>query len=118
MLHSILVDESVDYRIVKFLRKKEFHVISILEEYRSVSDKIVLDIARENDAILLTEDKDFGEWIFAYHEKGVGVILLRYKPVALKPIIKSLFSVLQSYGDSLARKFTVITVKKIRIREI
>lgn len=118
MFHKILVDESVDYRIVKILRKNEFQVISILEDYRSVSDKVVLDLARENSAILLTEDKDFGEWVFAYHEKGVGVILLRYQPEHLEQIIESLFSVLRIYGDSLASKFAVITVKKIRIREI
>lgn len=118
MLHKILVDESVDYRIVKKLRQNEFDVISILEEYKSVSDKIVLDLARQNDSILLTEDKDFGEWIFAYHERGVGVILLRYQPDDFEKIVESLFLILRKFGDSLSNKFAVITVKKIRIREI
>ena len=66
MLLKILVDESVNYKIVKLLRQKNFEVISILEQCPSVPDKKVLELARENKAILLTEDKDFGWWIFSY----------------------------------------------------
>ncbi len=56
----ILADESVDYRIVKELRNKDFDVISILEDYRSISDKEIIEIARNKATLLLTEDKDFG----------------------------------------------------------
>lgn len=27
---------------------------------------------------ILTEDKDFGEWVFAHHVQGLSVLFLRY----------------------------------------
>ncbi len=50
-----------------------------MKEYQGISDKEVLNLAREFNAILITEDSDFGEWVFAHREKITGVIFLRYK---------------------------------------
>ena len=117
MQPEILADENVDYRIVKNLRNEGFKVISILEDYRGLSDKKILELSRNQRALLLTEDKDFGEWIFAHKEQGIGVIFLRYKSDEVKEISKSLINVLLKYTDSLYRKFAVVRVNKIRIRE-
>jgi len=65
---------NVDFRIIKDLRDKGFNVISILDDYRSFSDKEVLQLAMDKKALILTEDKDFGEWVFAHKEKNLGVI--------------------------------------------
>ncbi|GAB6184302.1 hypothetical protein [Thermodesulfovibrio hydrogeniphilus] len=46
------------------------------------------------------------------------MFLLRYKPEELKEISISLTTVIDKYGDALQGKFTVITAKKIRTREI
>lgn len=115
---KILADEDVDYRIVKELRNKGFEVVSVLEDYKSISDKEVLKIAKKQGALLITEDKDFGEWVFAHKEKSVGIIFLRYKPDELKKITESLINLLLKYTDSLYKKFTVIKVNKTRIREL
>jgi predicted nuclease of predicted toxin-antitoxin system len=116
--YRILADESVDYRIVTALRRIGFEIISIIEKHPSVSDKRVLELAREYEAILVTEDKDFGEWIFSYHEQSFGVILLRYKSDNLLGILNSLNYILNKYGDALLNKFSVVKINKIRIREI
>lgn len=115
---KILADESVDFRIVKELISKKIEIVSVLKDYQGVSDKKVLELAREHHALLLTEDSDFGEWIFAHKEKNVGVIFLRYKSSELKNISASLIKVLNEHGTSLYGKFVVITMKKLRIRDI
>jgi predicted nuclease of predicted toxin-antitoxin system len=115
---KIVADEDVDYGIVVNLRKNGYAVVSILEDNRGLSDKDVLDVARNQDSLLLTEDKDFGEWVFAHKEKSVGVVLLRYKIHELEQITDSLMNLLRNHGESLTRKFTVITVKKVRIRKL
>lgn len=115
---KILADEDVDYRIVRELRKKGFEVVSVLEDYKGVSDKEVLRIAKNKGALLITEDKDFGEWVFAHKEKSVGIVFLRYKPVELKKIQDTLINILLKYSDSLYKKFAVIKVNKTRIREL
>lgn len=115
---KILADECVDFRIIKKLRTEGFTVISVLEKYRSIPDKKVLELARKSKAILLTEDSDFGEWIFSHKEKGVGVIFLRYKPNDIEIMLRSVIYLLNKYKDTLSNKFTVIKPRKIRIRDI
>ena len=100
------------------MRNENYKVISILEEYRSISDKEVLRLARKYEAILLTEDSDFGEWVFSHNKKGFGVIFLRYKQHDLEKILDSLLIVLNKHKDTLFNKFAVIKTTKIRIREI
>ncbi len=114
----ILADESVNYKIVKKLRNHGFEVISILEKHPSISDKAVLERSIEYEAIVLTEDSDFGEWIFAHKAKANGVIFLRYNTQDFVEITDSLIKVLNTAGDLLYGKFLVITVKKVRMREI
>lgn len=116
MLFRILADEGVDYRIIEKLREQGFVVISVLEKCPGISDKDVLELAQQEKALLLTEDNDFGELVFAHKEKNSGVIFLRYDRKEIQDISASLINVL-SYKDSLYEKFIVITVNKIRIRE-
>ena len=115
---KILADEDVDFRLIKNLRTKGFEVISVLKDYQGASDKEVLEIAKNREALLLTEDKDFGTWVFAHCEKCVGIIYLRYKAGEFETISNSLHTTLVKYGNSLYNKFTVITPRKLRIREL
>ncbi|MEW6686205.1 MAG: DUF5615 family PIN-like protein [Candidatus Edwardsbacteria bacterium] len=118
MLLKILADENVDYRIINELVDRGFEVISVLKNYKGASDKEVLELARKENTLLLTEDSDFGEWIFAYGERNVGVIFLRYKSEEMENTCRSVVRVLFEYGSSLYGKFVVISESKIRVREI
>ena len=48
---KIFADENVDYRIIKYLRNEGFYIISVLEDYRGISDKAVLSLAKEKGAL-------------------------------------------------------------------
>lgn len=113
-----LADECLDFRIVNKLKDAGFEVVSVLKDYQGISDREVLDLAKQQGAILITEDKDFGEWIFAHKEKNVSVIFLRYKAKETENIADALIKLLNKHDISLYGKFVVITVKKIRIREV
>lgn len=117
MRPKLVIDESVDFNVLRALRNLGWDILSILEEYRGVKDPQVLDIGISNRAIVITEDKDFGEWVFA-HKVKTSVILLRYPPQEIDNIIESLHSVLEKYGEELRDKFVVITPRKLRIRNI
>ncbi len=71
---KLLADENIDERIIRFLKKQHFKIISIEKEYRGMSDFEVLQLSKKHKAILLTEDSDFGEWIFSFKEQSLGVI--------------------------------------------
>ncbi|MDQ3019207.1 MAG: DUF5615 family PIN-like protein [Bacteroidota bacterium] len=113
-----MADENIDSRIIKELRNRDFIVISIREKYGGMPDEDVLYLCKDNKAILLSEDKDFGEWVFAYDFKDVSVILLRYNPIDLQKIIPSIINLLSEHDSELISKFVVITTNKIRIRNI
>jgi hypothetical protein len=65
----------------------------------------------------LTEDSDFGEWVFVHKVRSISVLFLRYKTEEIKRISDSLVKTLIDSGVSLSGKFVVITVNKIRIRD-
>ncbi len=118
MHFKILADENVDFRIVRKLTEAGFEIISVLKCCSGISDKEVLKLAKKHNALLLTEDSDFGEWIFSHKEKTTGVIFLRYKPFEYENISNLLIKIIKKYDIKLYDKFTTITTKKIRIREI
>ena len=118
MSAKFLADESVDSRIVRHLRAKGIAVLSVREDFRGSSDKRVLEVSRQFDRILLTEDSDFGEWVFAHREEVVGVLFLRYRHDQIQQITATITDFIQRRGDTLRGKFITITPKKLRIRDI
>jgi predicted nuclease of predicted toxin-antitoxin system len=74
---KIVADESVDFTIIKKLRLQGLEVLAIFEETPSITDEEVLSIAVDSNALLITEDKDFGELVFRLKLPHCGVILLR-----------------------------------------
>ena len=118
MYPDLLADENIDCRIIKNLRDAGFNVISVREDYCGAKDREILNIAKQKELIVITEDKDFGELIFSFKAVNVGVVFLRYHFLERTTIIESLLHVIQQQGNTLRDKFTVITLKKIRIRDI
>jgi predicted nuclease of predicted toxin-antitoxin system len=60
---NFVADESVDHPIVLELRKVGHRVLAIAEVAAQSRDADVLRLAKELDAVLLTNDKDFGELV-------------------------------------------------------
>jgi predicted nuclease of predicted toxin-antitoxin system len=115
---KILADENVDFRIVKQLREAGITVLTVVESSSGISDIQVMELALKNDALILTEDSDFGELVFSYQHKNTGIIFIRYVNENLQKIVKNISVVLAKYGSSLYQKFTVITPGKIRVRDL
>lgn len=73
-----LADESCDFAVVRALRSEKFDVTAIAEISPAAKDADVLAIARTDQRILLTEDKDFGLLTYAGGHETAGVILIRF----------------------------------------
>ncbi|MFP4548701.1 MAG: DUF5615 family PIN-like protein [Fidelibacterota bacterium] len=104
--------------MIDSLRKQSFEIISILENYSGITDIEVLEKCVQHKAVLLTEDNDFGEWIFSHHKDNNGVIFLRYQHQQLDKLISTLLFILKEYNIKLYNHFTVLTTNKIRMRKI
>jgi predicted nuclease of predicted toxin-antitoxin system len=110
----ILADENIDRLIIESLRKIGFEVYSIKESMPGISDKSIVEFSKSPKRVILTNDKDFGNWVFAHHVQGLSVVLLRYQfqdRVKMLDIIKNFF---KDHKNSLEGKFITITVNKIR----
>lgn len=115
---KFLVDESCDFLIVRALRLAEYDVLSVAESCPSASDQQVLRHATKNKRILLTEDKDFGEWVFAHREDVSGVILIRFPANARRQLGEEIKVLVDIHGLELVKNFVVLEPGRARIRKI
>lgn len=114
---KFLADESCDFNVVRALRSKGYDVVSVAESFPSVSDKLVLKISVEEERILLTEDKDFGEWIFAHREKMTGVLFIRFPGNIRSELSEAVTSLVEEHGSDLVESFTVLEPGRARIQK-
>lgn len=111
----ILADENLNYQFVLELREAGYEVLSITEEYGGISDPAVLDLALKEKAILITEDKDFGELIFAHKVARLTIVFLRYSKTELAFVRRQLLFVIKEYVGKEGHYFITIAKGKIRI---
>ncbi len=58
---NFVADEGLDRQIVERLRQDGHTVSYVAEMDAGISDEAVLQLANDQNALLLTSDKDFGE---------------------------------------------------------
>ncbi|GAB4192620.1 MAG: hypothetical protein OHK0057_21590 [Thermoflexibacter sp.] len=115
---KIVADENVNFRFIKLLRSQGFEVQSVTENNSGISDREVAQIAQEGNCILLTEDKDFGELVFAHQLKDLNIIFLRYDKEDEEKIATNILTVLQTIDFSDKYLFVTITKNKIRMTNL
>ena len=113
----ILADEGLNGRIVKHLRENGFSIDWILELEPGIPDEKVIDFAKVNNQILITEDKDFGEWVFSHKVEGLTIIFLRYEKVDFEAIVSYLVQLLNEELDQPRPPHQFITINKNKIRK-
>lgn len=112
-----LADESVDFRIVTWLRDAGYAVEAVVELSPGIVDDEVLTLALHHEAILITEDKDFGELVHRLRRVHAGIVLLRLIGVEYDEKIRILSRVFGDLHAQLAGHFVVITSDRIRFRK-
>lgn len=110
-----VADESCDFAIVRALRQAGHDVIAIAEISPQATDEYILEMSRAASRVLVTEDKDFGELVYAATRETSGVILLRFPGNARSAMAQALVTGVQSLADRLASGFVVIEPGRIRI---
>ena len=111
-----LADESCDFALVRSLRSEGYDVVAVAEISPAISDRSVLELAIKQDRVLITEDKDFGEWVFAHKSATRGVLFFRYPSTVRSRIGEALLELVRTQGPKLARSYTVLEPGRVRIR--
>lgn len=115
---ELIFDESVDGRIVRKLSETYPNNISIAKSYPGLLDAEIIELVNKHKAILITEDKDFGEWVFSHGKAIPGVIFLRYHFTELSVIMQALNGLLGKGEEKLKSQFIVISPSRIRYRTL
>ena len=112
----IVADESVDYGVVISLRNKGFDVLSISESHSGIEDVEVLSIAVQNQSILITEDKDFGELTYRLKKVHKGILLVRLVDIPRAERIEVVVETISDHLKDLQNNFSVLDKRGLRIK--
>jgi predicted nuclease of predicted toxin-antitoxin system len=110
-----LADESCDFAVVSELRAAGHDVVAVAEISPRASDEDVLDAARRERRILLTEDKDFGRLVYADAQAMNGVILIRYPSDARSQHPRDVVELVNDRGTDLEGRFVVMKPGAVRL---
>lgn len=111
-----VADESCDFSVVRGLRNSGHNVAAIAEIAPRAVDEEVLKLALQRGTILITEDKDFGQLVFASMKATEGVLLLRFPARARSGLASAVLDLVAKRGDELPGCFAVLQPGRVRIR--
>src|SRR5271169_4536146 len=77
---KLLADENMDGAIVYALRQARHDVLWMVEHAPGMPDADILLIAKREQRIILTFDRDFGELVFHSGHTAPGIVLFRFDP--------------------------------------
>lgn len=110
-----LADESCDFAVVHALRRSGYDVSSVAESVRGADDSRVIELARSEQRVLLTEDKDFGQLVFAAARRTAGVILIRWPANARGNLAAAIVATVADMKDRLVGAFVVLEPGRLRV---
>jgi len=113
---NLLADEGVDKPIVEQLRQNGHDVLYVAEMEPGIPDEMVLQRANEHQALLVTQDKDYGELVYRHGLVHLGVILIRLAGLSLETKAKIVSKVLADRAGEMPNAFSVISPGMVRIR--
>ena len=101
-MHAALVDWGHD-------------VVSALETAPSATDESLLAWAREEQRVLITEDKDFGELVFV--RRLPHPCIVRFVEMRIEDKVAAMHDLIETYADSMRDGvLIVVTASRVRIR--
>jgi predicted nuclease of predicted toxin-antitoxin system len=111
----LLVDECTGPAVARWLREQSHEVFSVFDDARGMSDEDILAKAFAESWVIITNDKDFGDLVFAQGRQHRGVIFLRLDDSRSATAIAALQSLLEKHGEDLIDQFTVVRRNLFRI---
>jgi predicted nuclease of predicted toxin-antitoxin system len=111
-----LVDECTGTRVADWLREEGYEVFSVYDQARGISDDVIINKAFDENWILITNDKDFGEKVHREKCPHRGIIFLRLQDERSTNKISILQRLLSMYLQRIPDSFVVVTEKQVRFR--
>ena len=109
-----LANENIPLHTVSELRKEGVDISSV-QACPGCEDKKVMELGYNENRILITFDKDFGELVFKMKTPTRGVILLRYTPKNPEYITQRLKALPIPPKMDFENHFCTVTEEKVRL---
>jgi predicted nuclease of predicted toxin-antitoxin system len=109
-----LADESCDFRVVRALRAAGHDVVAVAETASGAEDSVVLELAVKERRVFVTEDRDFGQLVYAAAKTMAGVILLRFPSHLRGKLPQVVVDTVAAHGEKLGGRFVVLQPGRIR----
>jgi predicted nuclease of predicted toxin-antitoxin system len=114
-----LANENFPLPSVHLLREEGYDVASITEDSPGIEDREVLARAVDEQRVILTFDRDYGELIYRLRLRSpMGVIYLRFRPHTPEEPAIMLLNLLQIEELQFEERFTVVDSSSIRQRPL
>lgn len=109
-----LVDECTGPAVASWLRDRNHDVFSVFDEARGMDDDSIITKALDENRILITNDKGFGDRVYRDGRLHKGVILLRLEDERALSKILTLNRLLEKYSSRIPDSFLVVTERQVR----
>jgi predicted nuclease of predicted toxin-antitoxin system len=109
-----LADESCDFRVVRALRVAGHDVKAVIEIAPGAEDAAVIAMAAAELRLFVTEDRDFGQMIYAAGQPNAGVILIRFPANRRANLPSVVVDLVAKHGAKLNGRFVVLQPGRIR----
>jgi len=109
-----MVDECTGPAVARWLRQQNHDVFSVYEQARGMEDDQIIQKAFDENWVLITNDKDFGEKVYRERYPHKGVVLLRLDDERADSKIDALQSLLRNYAERIPESLVVVTETRVR----
>jgi predicted nuclease of predicted toxin-antitoxin system len=93
-------------------------VLAVCEFAKRLEDADVIDLSVRKDCTLITEDKDFGQLVFAHGHGTRGVILVRFPATARRRLPSDLVRLVEQKKQALRNSFVVLEPGRFRVARL
>jgi hypothetical protein len=112
---NFVADESCAAPVIRALREAGHDVLAIAETAKGAADEDVLERALEGKRVLLTEDHDFGELVYARGRSSAGIVLVRFHGRARLAKPAAVVEAVAKLGPRLHGGFAVVEPGPVRL---
>lgn len=115
---KFIVDESTGHSAAEFLKEEGHDAVFVGDIEKGISDREILEQAFEENRIIVTNDKDFGELTVRHEIEAEGVVILRLNIETPENKRKVLGHLLDEHSEKMEDNLVIAREDQIKTRKL
>jgi predicted nuclease of predicted toxin-antitoxin system len=113
---KFVLDVGVGNKVWQYLTNEGYDAKLITLIDPNMADSDILAIAENEERMVITIDKDFGELVYHSSKAHKGVLLLRLEDANGDEKVEAMKFIIENFKDKIVGKFCVFKSGRLRIR--